>query len=125
MAKNGKRQGRGVVVSMKDLVKVMLPIIENGDRNKPKENLEQAAKELGVAPSTVLGKIRKWRKEHPQFQLIDTTYFTGRQGPYTEVYTEDELNSFFAEVLGKPKEEVEQKVAEIRDVEEETASTAN
>lgn len=132
MSKNGnksdksEKRGRGISVSIKQLVEAMLPIIEKGNPNNTQENLAECAKVLQVAPSTVLNKIRKFRRTHPQFNLIDSTYFTGRQGPAPERYSEQELDEFFAKALGKTVEDVRSAVASMQvDEEEEVASGAS
>jgi hypothetical protein len=133
MSKNGnkvekvEKRGRGVSVSIKQLVEAMLPIIEKGNPNNTQENLAECAKVLQVAPSTVLNKIRKFRRTHPQFNLIDSTYFTGRQGPAPERYTEQELDEFFAQALGKSVGEIRTAVASMQSVDEdeEVASEAS
>lgn len=133
MSKNGnksdksEKRGRGVSVSIKQLVEAMLPIIEKGNPNNTAENLAECAEALQVAPSTVLNKIRKFRRTHPQFNLIDSTYFTGRQGPAPERYTEQELDEFFAKALGKTVADVKAAVANMQSVneDEEVASGAS
>jgi hypothetical protein len=125
----GVKRGRVVVVSIKALVQAMLPIIEKGNISDPKGNTAECARALNVKETTILNKIRKFRKEYPQFQLIDTTYFTGRQGPPREHYTDEELDAFFAKALNKSVTQIRQEVSalttETEQVEEEVASGAS
>lgn len=111
MSTETKKRKRGVAVSMKELVKVLVPVIENPDED-PEKNMQRVVAECGLTPSTIKQKISAYRKQYPQFRMLDTSCLT-RGGYRKEIYSEKELNEFFAKMLGKSAEEVAEFTEEV------------
>lgn len=123
------RKPKAAKTTLVDLVRAMTPIIQHGDRDDREKNVAECAKVLGVATSTVRGKIRKYRNEVPQFRLLDSSFFLAGKGPQKETFNEQDLNKFFADILQKPVEEVaaaaEKIAAEMQTSSDEDASIAS
>lgn len=118
-------RGKGPTVSIKDLVLAMHDVIAKGNRNT-KDNVKEVAQTLGLAPETVQSRIRKAKFEYPHVRLLDLSYFVRNRGPRTETYTDEELDTFFAELLKKPVKEIQSEVEDARaEIEEDLEDLAN
>jgi hypothetical protein len=107
-----RKKGRANT-SIKDLVQAMQEVIEQGERDTD-ANIEAVAEKLDLTPLTVRQKIRAAKFDYPQVRLMDLTFFVAKPGQRKETYEEDELNEFFAELLGKPIDDIEAELEEAK-----------
>lgn len=113
-AKPVVRRGRGMGVSIQEMVKAMSETIKNGNTD-PEANLKDCAARLNITPSTLEGKIRHAASTIPHFRLMNLSLFRKTAEQTSKPVSEEVLDALFAEVLGEDPENLREQVEKVRE----------